>query len=92
MFDFWFVQNPWFPVQTQEFEKVKGDTLFSICIAGEKSCVFATSSVVELAFLWVSLLTEHIWLPQVSVSFSLFSWHEKPPHIFLSSVTEKNSN
>lgn len=39
-------------------------------------------SVVELAFLWVSLLTEHILLPQVSVSFSLFSWLEKPPHIF----------
>lgn len=33
VFDFWFVQNPWFPVQTQGL----GKGWHAICIAGEKS-------------------------------------------------------
>lgn len=32
VFDFWFVQNPWFPDQTREFDKVKGDTFFEVFV------------------------------------------------------------
>lgn len=48
VFDFWFVQSPWFPVQTQEL--VKGDTLLSICIAGEKRWTLATLHLRSLSW------------------------------------------
>lgn len=89
MFDFWFVQNPWLPVQT-EFDKVKGDTLLSICIAGEKSWVLATLCFIKMAFLCVTSLNSH----HFTSCFSCFqvvshSLGMESVHTFVSTVTEK---
>lgn len=63
---------------------MKGDTLLSICIAGEKSWVFATLCLFELAFLCESQLTADLHSGSVTHSVGMKSLHP-----FLSTVTEK---
>lgn len=90
VFDFWFVQNPWFPVQTQEFENVKGDTLFGICIAGEKSCMFATFEC-RWAGILVGFFADrtHLFTTGISfIQFTLLAW-KASAYFFLSTVTKR---
>lgn len=93
VFDFWFVQNPWFPDQTQEFDKVKGDTLLSIRIAGEKSWLFTTLCLIGLAFLCVTLLTGHTLLYDMHQLHSGYVKHSvgvKSLHVFFFNLCDWN--
>lgn len=60
VFDFWFVQKSLVPCSNSEFDEVKGDTLLSICIAGEIKwgVSYFVSPFIKLAFM-CETLTEH---------------------------------
>lgn len=80
------------PCSNSEFDNVKGDTILSICIAGEKSWVLATLCLIKLAFLCATPLTEHTLLYNMYQLHSGYVTHSLGMislHTFLSTVTEK---